>query len=468
MTSRSTLLVLPLLALLAGPDPSAAAQTRAFVLTSDFSTGNLSVVDLDTRAVTQDVEPAGSDAVMRWYDDKLYIVNRFGGDNVQVVDGGTLNTTHQFSTGNGSNPQDICFVSPTKAYVTRYELTDLLIVNPATGSSPGVISLAAFADADGVPEMARMVRVERYLFVAIQRLDRNNFFSPTDSSLVAVIDTDTDTVVDCDPVAPGVQAIHLTARNPVSAFEFDRLTSRLLIGCVGFFGALDGGIEWIDPVNRVSLGLAVTEATLGGDLGDIVWGSAARSHAIVSDASFNTQLVAWNTAGQNLGVVYSPGGFSLNDAAQNDRGELYVCNNDLLSADVGVHVFSAATGTPLAGPLDCGLPPVSVTFDAPSEQVLDVPASLPAEWVGALTPNPATRFTRLRFTASRAGAAKVTVHDALGRRLRTLLDGPISAGPIEPAWDLRDDTGHFVAPGVYLVRVELDGTTASRRIAVLR
>ena len=62
MTPRSILLVLPLLALLAGPDPSAAAQTRAFVLTSDFATGGLSVVDLDSRAVSPDVEPACPDA----------------------------------------------------------------------------------------------------------------------------------------------------------------------------------------------------------------------------------------------------------------------------------------------------------------------------------------------------------------------------------------------------------------------
>lgn len=467
MTSRSTLLVLPLLALLAGPDPSAAAQTRAFVLTSDFSTGSLSVVDLDTRAVSQDVEPAGPDAVMRWYGGRLYIVNRFGGDNVQVVDGTTLNTTHQISTGNGSNPQDICFVSPTKAYVTRYALTDLLIVNPVTGSSPGVISLAAFADADGVPEMARMVRVDKYLFVAIQRLDRNNFFSPTDSSLVAVIDTDTDTVVDCDPVAPGVQAIHLTAKNPVSAFEFDRTTSRLLIGCVGFFGSLDGGIEWIDPVNRVSLGLAVTEATLGGDMGDIVWGSAARSHAIVSDASFNTVLVAWNAAGQNLGTVYSPGGFSLNDAAQNDRGELYVCNNNLL--DPGLHVFSVANGTHLAGPLDCGLPPVGVTFDATSEQVLDAPIATAGErWLSPLAPNPATRPVRFSLRGPRADEARVTVHDALGRRVRTLLDGPAAAGTTEFVWDLRDGAGKRVAPGVYMVRAVRGAESSTRRVAVVR
>jgi len=232
-------------------------------------------------------------------------------------------TVRQFSTGNGSNPQDICFVSPGKAYVTRYELGDLLIVNPSTGASLGVIPLGAFADADGIPEMARMMRVENRVFVAIQRLDRNAGYQPTDRSLVAVIDADADTVMDADPLAAGTQAILLAGKDPVTTFAFDRGTSRLLIGCVGAFGALDGGIEYVDPVHLTSLGYAITEAALGGDVGDLAWSGASHSYAIVSDAGFNTLLVSWSAiTGQKLATVYAPGGFSLNDCELNDRGEL--------------------------------------------------------------------------------------------------------------------------------------------------
>src|SRR2546428_6156243 len=177
-----------MLCVLATSAPALAAETRAFVLTTDFHTGSLSAVDLDTRAVTKDVASVHSDAVERWYGGLLYVVNRFGQDNVQVIDPaqGYL-TVRQFSTGNGSNPQDICLVSPTKAYVTRYELSDLLIVNPSNGASLGVIPLGAFADADGIPEMARMVRVDNRVFVAIRRLDRSRGYHPTAKSLVAVM-----------------------------------------------------------------------------------------------------------------------------------------------------------------------------------------------------------------------------------------------------------------------------------------
>src|SRR5262249_37302608 len=68
MTSRTLLPFLTLLALIAGTGPAAAAQSRAFVFTTDFSSGGLSTVDLGTRAVAPDVEPVSSDAALRWYE----------------------------------------------------------------------------------------------------------------------------------------------------------------------------------------------------------------------------------------------------------------------------------------------------------------------------------------------------------------------------------------------------------------
>jgi len=146
--------VLLVLALLASP--AGGAQTRAFVFQTDYSTGSLSVDDLAPRTAHCDVAPVNSDATLRWYGGLLYVVNRYGADNIQVIDPATHATLRQFSVGNGSNPHDIAFASPTRAYVTRFESTDLWIVNPVTGAHTGTVSLAAFADADGIPEMDRL------------------------------------------------------------------------------------------------------------------------------------------------------------------------------------------------------------------------------------------------------------------------------------------------------------------------
>lgn len=457
---------LALALLMAGP--AAAAETRAFVLTTDFATGGLSAVSLDTRAVAVDVASVHSDAVMRWYGGLLYVVNRFGQDNIQVIDPAqNYATVRQFSTGNGSNPQDIAFVSPTRAYVTRYELSDLLVVDPSTGGTIGVVPLAPFADADGIPEMHRMVRVDRWLFVSLQRLDRNAGFVPTAYSLIAVIDTQADTVLDVYPIQPGKQAITLTGKNPVTTFAFDRPSTRLLIGCAGAPGALDGGIEWIDPVSFASLGYAITESALGGDVGSLAWNGPAHSYAIVSDASANTALVSWSaTSGTRLGTVFAPGGFSLTDCALNDRGELYVCDSDPLAP--GLFVFAAGADNLLAGPLDTGLPPYQVTFDAPSEQVLDAPpqgarASLAAPW-----PNPARGAARLGFSLPRAGTVQVDVLDLGGRRVRRLAAGERAAGAYALSWDLADERGRAVAAGVYFVAARLGPASFVQRLVVLR
>jgi len=464
---RARLLPLLMTASALAAPPAIGAQSTAYVVTTDFATGSLATIDLDTRAATPNLASVHSDARARWHDGLLYVVNRFGQDNVQVIDPAQgFATVQQFSTGAGSNPHDIAFISPAKAYVTRYELADLLIVNPQTGAALGTIPLGAFADADGIPEMDQMIRVGSRVFVSVQRLDRNAGFTPADSSLIVVIDSDTDTVVDANPAQAGTQAIRLTGTQPFTGFAFDQTTSRLLIGCVGFFGALDGGIERIDPVYLKSDGFAITEAALGGDVNHFVWGDAGRSWAIVSDASFNTLLVAWSEAtGALTDTVFAPGGFSLADAALNDRGELYVAKNDFVSP--GVWVFDAASGSALAGPLDTGLPPFQIVFDENTGSVASVPPADEGLALAPAWPNPASSAVRFTVALERAGALDVRVYDVSGRRVRTLFAGDAAAGPRELIWNLRDQAGARVRAGVYWLSARADGPARSRRVVVL-
>ena len=457
-----------LLVLVLGTASAFAANTRAFVTCTDFSAGELSAVTLSNRAVAAGVASVHTDAAVRWYGGKVYVVNRAGQDNIQVLDP-ALNyaTVQNFSTGNGSNPYDIAFLSPTKAYVTRYNWTTVMIVNPASGAALGVIDLSPFADADGIPEMARAIRVGRYLFVAIQRLDRNAFYSPTDSSAVVVIDTETDQVVDVDAAGPGVQGILLAGQNPVSDFSFDRASTRLLIGCVGAYGATDGGIAAIDPVFFQSLGFAITETALGGDVGDVEWMSSLRSFAIVSDAGFNTSLVAWNdVSNQVTGTVYAPGGFSLSDCAVNDLGEIYTCNSDLLGA-YGLHVHRASDGAFLAGPLDTGLPPQAICFDQ-ADEVLGVSPSGPPLALSAPWPNPARESVRFEFTLAAPGPVELDVIDTGGRRVARIANAMAPAGVTRWSWDLRSENGAVVPAGLYWIRLRGERTHSVVRCAVVR
>lgn len=83
-------------------------------------------------------------------------------------------------------------------------------------------------------------------------------------------------------------------------------------------------------------------------------------------------------------------------------------------------------------------------------------------------PNPFNPRTVIRFVLARAGHARMVVYDAAGRRVATLLDGPMVAGEHRVDWAGRDDAGHRVASGIYFYRLEADGMSLSRRMALLQ
>jgi hypothetical protein len=87
--------------------------------------------------------------------------------------------------------------------------------------------------------------------------------------------------------------------------------------------------------------------------------------------------------------------------------------------------------------------------------------SLSAPW-----PNPAARATTVRFALPRAGNARVTVLDAMGRQVRTLTNGEQAAGEHSIGWDLRDATNHPAAAGLYFVRLESEGRSSVQKLAI--
>jgi len=457
-------LALFILAVVAAPDAHA---SRAYVVESDFSSGSFSTVNTTTRGLSCNAASVHSDARVRWYNGQVFVVNRFGADNIQVLDGTTSAFVRQFSVGNGSNPYDIAFASPTRAYVARYASADLWIVDPTTGAHTGTVSLAALADADGKPEPDHMIMVGPLLFVSLQRVDQAGGFLPTDSSLVAVVDTRTDALVDCDAVAPGMQGILLPRVNPVTPFVFDAPRTRLYVGCVGFYNVNDGGIVAVDPVTLTATGVVATEAALGGDVLDLAWHDDSRAYAIVGDAAFNTSLRRWSpVSGAAEDTLYSPGGFSLADAEVTpDGSEVWVCNSSFSSP--GLRVFSTATGLLVAGPLFCVLPPQGIAFDHATGQVagVDRPASAPSLALSAPSPNPARGPVSLRLSSPDGGEVHVEVADVSGRRVRSWNQ---AASSTTLSWDLRDGDGRRVPPGVYLVSARAGEMSAGRRVLVLQ
>lgn len=101
-------------------------------------------------------------------------------------------------------------------------------------------------------------------------------------------------------------------------------------------------------------------------------------------------------------------------------------------------------------------------------QTLDSPAGAPASLAFApVAPNPARGRASLSFELPTAAHARLAVYDAQGRLARTIVDGPLAAGRHAIAWDLRDDGGRALAPGLYLARLATPAGTRVRRLAIV-
>lgn len=75
----------------------------------------------------------------------------------------------------------------------------------------------------------------------------------------------------------------------------------------------------------------------------------------------------------------------------------------------------------------------------------------------------------IAFSLPRAASeAMLSVHDMAGRRVRTLLARDLPAGTYLARWDGRDDAGHVLASGSYLIVMDAFGQRASSPVVLLR
>lgn len=338
--------------------PSAGA--RAIVTNSDFTLGSVSILYGDPpSSVCTPCVRVGGDTAIRVLGSRVYVINRYGEDNIQVLaPENSFETALQFSTGNGTNPQDIVVVSADKAFVSRLQDAKLLVVNPSTGAILAEVDLSPWADGDGVPEAARMLLIENRLFVALQRLDTTNWFTPTDKSSIAIINTENYDVVD---------VIDLETTNPVTRLVYDSADNKIYVGCAGFYQSFgfptpDGGVETV-TVNITTDtytpdGLVINEATLGGDVNAIAVVNATHAYALISDAMFRNYLVRFNPTAGTVDNTLCVSDSYMPDMILDSHGYLYLADRTLKNH--GIRIFDTGTDKPAGAPLGTPIPPYAL------------------------------------------------------------------------------------------------------------
>jgi hypothetical protein len=83
-------------------------------------------------------------------------------------------------------------------------------------------------------------------------------------------------------------------------------------------------------------------------------------------------------------------------------------------------------------------------------------------------PTPVRGAATIRFTMSRPGPVMLTVIDARGRRVTTLVNGARASGTHTERWSGLDAHGAPVPPGVYFLRLESSGEIQTRRFPLIR
>lgn len=83
-------------------------------------------------------------------------------------------------------------------------------------------------------------------------------------------------------------------------------------------------------------------------------------------------------------------------------------------------------------------------------------------------PNPFVAATEIAFTTSSAGHVRLVVYDAMGRQIRTLVDGRRPPNSYVEVWDGRDGNGRPVASGTYFYLLQTPGWTGGKKMMLAR
>ncbi len=341
------------------PRPLPESGVRAAIVSGEFDAlnGVLSAVAVERLAVVDNLSPVGgvgSDPVMRRDGDKLYVINRFGPDNVSVYDARTMRFEEQYACGMNSNPQDVAVVGDTM-WVAVLGEGGLVAIDRASGDATTIDLSAALGDPDGSPNCVSVYAVGTTVFVACGLLDDS--FTPRGAGKVAVVDTTT----------RSISTITLPAPNPLNFFvrtpESSVFGGDLLIattpsytdygrGCVARISTGDApAARCADGLANASVAGFETHMDVSAD-GSMLWMSVG-----TYDADFNAtgSLRGFDlTTGTLQSPLTSAQHLIVDVAACPDGGVIAV---DRAFNAAGVRVFGADLVQRTTGPLPIGLPP---------------------------------------------------------------------------------------------------------------
>lgn len=347
-------------------------RSKVGIVSSDLSgTGRFTVMNQDG-LVSGFYTPVHSDAVARYTNNQVYVMNRLGRDSILVLNPDAAYTpVAEYSTGSGSNPHDIAVVNEGLAYISLYERTYLLQIDPRSGAVYARIELGQFAETvsaggapDGLPEIDQLHLYENSLFVTVQRLDRNHpvfVYAPTEVSYLLELDARSGALI----AAHRMQFVNPFSK--IKRIQFQG-TDRLAVSSPGYLGfnfQIDGGIEVFDLSSRSFTGYLYTEQAAGGDILDFVFKNDVTGYALVQYADFSISLQRFNpSTGQRVSELafYPASGGYISGLLLGPDGKLYAGDSSVENPGIRIYDTNAGDLSLTALPVSTGLRPVDLIY----------------------------------------------------------------------------------------------------------
>jgi len=352
---------------------NAVITTRA----ADYSAGDHAIAKLSDYSVKTRNFSSGSDTVVSTYKDKIFRLGRYNMNNITQFDiDSPESIIWQFSTDDAnvaddnSNPYKMVVSNDQKAYIIRYGSDKIWIVNPSANNITdfrlGEINLSSYADADDKPEMADALIVDTKLYVIIQRLDRNNNFTPGDAYL-AIFNTDDDSEIDTNG-STTPKGVMLTVQNP-QHIEYLSSNNTLYISAAGQYAAswnntpaaYTGGIESIklsDYSSAIVLDDGPADTGLYGNISNAAILNSTRGYFVGYKGFGDNTLYEFNPSDTAVTPTIILDNKDIADIEIGPLGDLWVAN----ATDNGVTLIHTTNNVVRNSLIDTVLTPMNIEF----------------------------------------------------------------------------------------------------------
>lgn len=105
----------------------------------------------------------------------------------------------------------------------------------------------------------------------------------------------------------------------------------------------------------------------------------------------------------------------------------------------------------------------------PAVTDVDEIVNLPIEFkLNTNYPNPFNPSTNISFSIAQKSNVVLEIYNAIGEKVKTLIDQNYSVGNYSAVWNARDDFGNKVNSGIYIYRLVSDNFVDTKRMVLLK